>query len=101
MSSRRSRKSRHMNLDGIQPEQQVLAEQSGSAGCPQIGIGGRDDAHIHADCPRRADPLDLTSLQHSQQFGLLANGYVPDLVEENRAPIGQFETSDAVESARR
>ena len=45
---------------------------------------------------RRADALELAGLEHAQQLGLLAERDVGDLVEEQRAAVGQLEAADAV-----
>ncbi len=50
---------------------------------------------------RRAHPLQLAGLEHAQQLGLLRERHVADLVEEERAAVGQLEAADAVGLARR
>ena len=39
---------RQMNLDGVQPEEQVLTEPTGGNLGPKIGIRRRDQAHVNA-----------------------------------------------------
>ena len=87
---------RQMDFNGIEAEQQVFAKLPGLAGSLEIGICGGDEAHINPLGTRRSHALDFSRLQHAQQLGLLAHGHVADLVQKNRAPIRQFEASDAV-----
>ena len=50
-----------------------------------------DNAHIDADRGDTTHALELLFLQEAQQFGLSVERAVADLVQENRAPVGQFE----------
>ena len=43
-----------------------------------------------------ADALDLAFLQHAEQLALLLQRDLADLVEEQRAAVGELETADAV-----
>ena len=88
----------HVDLDGIQPEQQVFAKLTGSAGRPKIGIGGGDHAHVYAHGAGRSHALDFARFQHPQQLGLLAKGHISDFIEEDSAAVGQFKASNAVEA---
>ena len=56
----------------------------------------RKNAHIHAARLRRAYTLQFSGLQHAQQLGLLAHRHVGDLVQKERAAVGQLEAADAV-----
>ena len=87
---------RNVNLDRVQAEEQVFAKIAGGNRVLQIGVGGRDHAHVDVLGARRANALDLARLQHAQQLGLLAHRDVADLVEEDGAVVGQLEASDAV-----
>ena len=49
-----------------------------------------------ADRPRAADPFDLAFLDRAQQLGLQVRLEVADLVEEQRAAVGQLELADAL-----
>ena len=40
-----------------------------------------------------AHPLDLALLEHAQELGLHRERHVADLVEEQRAPVGQLEAA--------
>ncbi len=43
-----------------------------------------------------ADAADLAAFQHPQQLGLHRLGQLADLVEEDRAAVGDFEQAHAV-----
>ena len=54
---------------------------------------GGDDPHVDLARLRRPDALELAFLQHAQQLGLHVGGQVADLVEEQRAAVGQLEAA--------
>ena len=54
---------RQADLDGVQAEQQILPEAPLRHRDAQVGIGGREDAHIHAPRLGRADALELAGLE--------------------------------------
>ena len=56
-------------------------------------IGGGDDAHVHLDGLRAADPFEGAFLQDAQQLGLHGGGHVADFVEEDRAAVGHLESA--------
>ena len=62
----------------------------------QVRVGGRDDPHVDLPGFRRAHPLELAGLEHPQQLGLQVEREIGDLVQEQRAPIGQLEAADAI-----
>ena len=71
---------------------QVLAERAGRDGLLQGGVGGRDQAHVDLDRLRAAQPLELALLQDPQQLDLGRRVQVADLVQEQRAPLGELES---------
>ena len=85
-----------MNLHGVEAEEQVLTEAAFLALLVQVGVGGGEQPHVHLARLRRTDTFQLARLQHAQQFGLLAQRHVGDLVQEERAMVGQFETANAI-----
>ena len=62
----------------------------------QDAIGGGDDAHVDMMKAVGADPLHLAELHGAQQLGLDRQGQLPDLVQKERAAMGQFELAGAV-----
>ena len=87
---------RQVDLDRVEPEEQVLAEAPGGDFGRDVGVGGRKDPHVDPPRARGADPLDLAALEHAEQLGLLARLQRADLVQQQRAAFGQLEASDAV-----
>ena len=54
---------------------------------------GGDDAHVAADRDVVADALEHALLQHAQQLHLHRRAHVADLVEEQRAALGDLEAA--------
>jgi hypothetical protein len=74
-----------------QPVVQVDAELAALHRRLEVVAGGRDHPHVHLDHPVRAHRLELLLLQHPQQLGLQRQRHVADLVEQQRAAIGELE----------
>src|SRR5439155_22887477 len=53
----------------------------------------RDDADVHAERLRPAEPLELTLLKHPEDLGLGHRREVRDLVEEQGAAVGELEAA--------
>ena len=87
---------RQADLDGVQAEEQILAEAALGDFGVEVGIGRGEDADVHAARLRGADALELAGLERAQQLGLQVLRDVGDLVEEQRAAVGHFEAADAV-----
>ena len=96
MSSRRSRSGGSWISIGVEAEQQVLPEPARRDLAVQVGVGRREDADVDPARARGADALELARLEHAQQLGLQAERHVGDLVEEERAAVGELEAPDAV-----
>jgi len=52
-----------------------------------------NDAHVHLLSLRGSEALEGAFLEHAQQLGLQVEREVADLVEEERAPMRQLESS--------
>ena len=91
MSGRRSRKRRQANLERVDAEIQVLAEFVLADHCPQVAIGGTKHADVDAIGLGVADAADFARFQESQQLDLNVLVEFADLVEEQRAAVGDFE----------
>ena len=87
---------REVDLDGVEPVEQVLAEALLPRLRLDVRVGGRDHPHVDALVAGAAHPLELAGLQHPQQLGLLLQRHVGDLVEEEGAAVGQLEAAGAV-----
>ena len=87
---------RQAQFDGVQAEEQILAEAAFGHLRRQVGIGGREDAHVHAARLGRADALEFAGLERAQQLRLQPLRNVGDFVQEERAAVGHFEAAHAV-----
>ena len=56
---------------------------------------GRDDAHVGAALLAAAHALERALLEHAQQLHLHVEAHVADLVQEQRAAVGELEAADA------
>ena len=96
MSSRRSRSGGRWISTVLSRYSRSSRKRPAATSRAQVGVRRRDDAHVDAARARRADALDLAALQHAQQLRLLRQRHVADLVEEERAPVGELEAADAI-----
>ena len=91
MSSGRSRSGGHVDLDDVEPVEQVLAELALLDLLLQVLVRRGDHADVHLDALVAADPLELPLLEDAEQLGLHGRRDVADLVEEDRPLVGQLE----------
>ena len=80
---------------------EILAERPVLHGLLEVDVGGRNQAERGLDRPLAADALDLAFLDRAQQLGLQVEPEVADLVEEQRAAVGELELADPLLHARR
>jgi hypothetical protein len=83
------------NLDGENTEaiEQILAETPGLHFLFQIAVRGGDNADIDLAGARVANALDFLLLQNPQKLGLHRLGDFSNLVQEQRAAVGEFESA--------
>ena len=97
MSSRRSRSGGRWISIVLSRKSRSCRKRPSATSWPQVRVGGGEDPDVGPARPRRADPLELAGLEDPQQLGLLRfMRHVRDLVEEERAPVGELEPADAV-----
>src|SRR3990172_8318265 len=77
------------------PVVEVAAEAPLLHGARQLGVGGRDDAHVHREGPAAAHAIHLALLQDAQELRLHLHRHLPDLVEEEGSAVGELELSRA------
>ena len=75
----------------FKPEVQVLAERAGLDHLFEVAVRRGDDAAVGAHALLAADARELAGLQHAQHLRLRGQRHVADLVEEDRAAIGDLE----------
>ena len=51
----------------------------------------RDDSDVHRDVHRAAHAAERARLEHAQELGLELRRHLPDLVQEQRAAVGELE----------
>src|SRR5438093_552936 len=59
----------------------------------EVAVRRRDQAHVGVEQRRSPPPPVLPLLQHAQQLRLHHRGQLADLVEEQRAPLGELEAA--------
>ena len=98
-SSRTVAQRRQQDRDDIDAVIKIGAEFAALHRRFEIPVGGENKAHVHLDRLRAADALELAFLQHAQQLGLEGRRNLADLVEKQRALVGQFEAALALADA--
>ena len=86
---------RHLDREHVQPIEQILTKRPARHGGFQLTVRGGNDANVHLDGPRRAEALEFPFLQNAQQGKLRVGRKIPDLVEEDRATVGELEAAYA------
>ena len=79
--------------DHVQPVVEVLAEAAGADLAAQVAGGGRHQADLDARGLHATHPLELALLDRAQELHLHLHRDLADLVEEERAPVGQLEST--------
>ena len=78
----------------VEPVEEILAERAVANGGFEIAVRRRDDADVHFDWLRAAEPFDGALLNHAQQLDLHLHRELADFVEEERRLVGGFEAPD-------
>ena len=82
---------RQPDRDDVDAVEQVLAERALGHHLRQVAIGGGDDADVGLDLLGPAEPAEAALLQDAQQLDLHERRHLADLVEEDRALLGDFD----------
>src|SRR5687768_139524 len=77
----------------IQPMIQIFTKRPIANRLVDVAVGCRNDSHIHADLAGSTDTLKLAFLQKSKKLGLKLRGDITNLIEKDRSPIGQLDSS--------
>ncbi len=86
---------RQVQGDDVEPIVEVLAELPLAHQGLEVAVGGGQHADVDANRLVAAEPLDRPLLQRAQQLGLQLQRHVADLVEVERAAVGQLELAEA------
>ena len=87
---------RNDDLRATDPVVEVLAEAAVLGHLAQVAVGGADEPHVGLALLVGAEADHVAGLQHPQQLGLHGERHVADLVEEQRALVGELEHALAV-----
>ena len=89
----------HGDREDVQPVVEVLAEAALADLVLELAVGRGDQPHVHLDRPVAADALELALLEHPQELRLQVQRQLADLVEEERAAVGELEAALALATA--
>src|SRR5262245_31745396 len=87
---------RQTDLDRVQPEKKILPKPARAHLFAEDRVRGGDDAHVDVTGSRRADTLEIAGLQHAQELWLEVERNVGNLVEKQRAAVGELEAADTI-----
>ena len=93
--SGRGARGRKVDLDDIEAEEEVLAEFAFGHHFGEVAVGRGEEAHLGGDGFVAADALEDAFAEDTEDFHLGRGVDLPDFVEEEGAPGGLFESSDA------
>ncbi|OPY04690.1 MAG: hypothetical protein A4E67_02271 [Syntrophaceae bacterium PtaB.Bin038] len=86
---------REVHVHHVETVEEVLAERAVPDPGLEVAVRGGDDPDVGMQDLVAPDPLELALLEEPQQLDLHGRGQLPDLVEEERPPVGLLEASDA------
>jgi len=83
-----------VDADDVEPVKQVRTEQPSLYFLLQIAVGGHDQPEVQLDSLGTGQPLDGLFLNQLQQLGLDVVRQFADLVQKQRAVVGQFDLAN-------
>jgi hypothetical protein len=83
-----------LNGENVEAVKKVAAKGALGDEFRKIGVGGGDNANVHALGAVAAKAFEFLLLENAQEFGLEFERKIADFIEEERAAIGQLEASD-------
>ena len=86
---------RHDDRKHVEPEKQILAEFARAGARLEIAMSGRENADVGTALLAAADALENALLENAQQLHLHVDAHVADLVQEQRAAVGELEAPNA------
>ncbi len=87
---------RQVDLERVDAVNKVLAELALRDHLLQIAVRRTNDPHVDHRRLVLADAADFAALKHAEQLRLHRFGQFADLVEEDRAAVGDLEQAHAV-----
>ena len=92
---------RQVNAEDIETIQQIAAQFAFGDRLLRMTIGGREQSNVDFDLLAAAESSDGALLDDAQEFRLKQRRHFADLVEQQRAGIGELETALRGEKQRR
>ena len=77
--------------DDVEAVEEILAELALADGFAQVDVSGGDDTDVDLDLGGSAEVHEAAILKDAQDLGLHVHRHGADLVEEERAAVGDFE----------
>ncbi len=87
-------KRRHRNGKDQEAVIEVVAEFTGGDHLGEVSVGRCNQADIHRNGSRAAQPFEFLFLKSSEQFGLELQRDVADFIQEQGSLMGQLKTAD-------
>src|SRR5690349_10087405 len=88
---------RQMQHDPLESKIQIFPEPAFDHATMKILVGGRDNSDIHGSGVGIADTVKRLFLKHPQEFALMIEAKIADLVEKKRPLMGQLEIAFPVD----
>ena len=85
----------------MEAEEQVFAKPTGFDLLLEVPVGGGEDPHVYLQRLITADALELALLENAKEFSLKLERQLADLVEKDRAAVGELEASPYEGASRR
>src|ERR1017187_10538797 len=86
---------RHVDIEDIEAIEEVAAQLAALHRLLRVLVGGRDDAHVNRGFGLAAQAAELAVFEDAEQLGLGGGRHLADLVEQQRALLGEFEAAGA------
>ena len=86
---------RHFDREHAQPIEEIGPKRTARHGRFQVPVRGGNDADVHLDGACRAEALEFPFLENPKQGQLRVGRKIADLVEEDRAAVGDLEAAEA------
>src|ERR1041385_6935294 len=84
---------RYGNGHDVEAEEEILAEFFFLYAVLEVAVGRRYDADINFDRAVSADALKFAFLEHAQKLRLNPGRNLADFIQQDRAPVREFESA--------
>src|SRR5262245_25380520 len=84
----------HRDRKDVQAVEEITPEAARTNLFGEIPVGCRDHPDVDLNGTRRSESLELSVLQDAEQLRLRLRRKLTDLVEQNRAAVGELEAPD-------